>query len=513
MIAHRTIVGKWSGLAIAMTCFVSAIAIPIAISVNPRRQLARSPTTACGVVVLLFVCLILVCHAWARHADTPMSQRYAVLHPPVVMAWWAMITLAVPGYYAVANPNTIENLLTRVTVDYSFAAWGLLLVLIGSVMVCVGYAISSVFIRPSHWAVNLGRRPIRLRAVGIAYGAILAIQLFKLAITGVAYTADVSFSGPAAFMAWLDYTSGAMPLVLAMMTIGAIRDRWARPPVVWAWLVQFGLALASGFSTPLFNLLLVLGLSSLVAGFRPRRLVLPGLVGLMLAILVVPISEGIRVQSREGRFDGSAGAAPVAILTAFDESWGQGIGVGYAQFRDKMTGRQSESAMVPGIIMAVSPTLIPFAGSEELLAVPAYLVPRALWPGKPIINGGRWISYTYLGHPSTTVSSSAPTLYGHLYIFGGWWTAIFGSLALGALLAFITKQTLAVGLGAVLVGMAPVYIRVGAEYTSMVLTIVQQFIVLVMVYWAITKLSVSARPSFSPSAHRTSVAVRAGHAD
>jgi hypothetical protein len=145
--------------------------------------------------------------------------------------------------------------------------------------------------------------------------------------------------------------------------------------------------------------------------------------------------------------------------------------------------------------MSLTPSVIPFQGADKLLAIPTYLVPRALWPDKPIITSGRWLSSTYFGYDSATVNSAAATLYGHLYIFSGWSGAILGSVLLGLLLAFVAKNTLGAGLGSILIALVPVYVHVGSDYTSEVLGIIQQFIVLVAVYWGITHLSSGRRMS------------------
>jgi hypothetical protein len=405
------------------------------------------------------------------------------------MVWYATLMFAAPGYYGVAHPSTIRSLLGRVEFDYKYVAWGLVLMLVGSTALCVGYGIGMSVFAPARWVIRLGQERIQFRAVLLAYAGILLIQLLQLAVTSVAYAADVTSVGPSWFLAWIHYSVGVMPLVLALMVVGAIRQGWPRTPIALAWLIQCGLIFVSGFSKPMLNLILVFALASLLAGIRLRRLLIPGVLGLALAVLVVPIAEDIRVQLYEGQFDGSAGAAPFAVLTAFDQTWGQGSEVGWTVFSDKLIERQTVSAMSPGVMMSLTPSVIPFQGADKLLAIPTYLVPRALWPDKPIITTGRWLSSTYFGYDSTTVNSAAATLYGDLYIISGWWAAILGSVLLGMLLALVAKNTLGAGLGTVLVALVQVYVHVGSGYVSEVLAIVQQFVVLMVCYWGIVQLS------------------------
>ena len=59
------------------------------------------------------------------------------------------------------------------------------------------------------------------------------------------------------------------------------------------------------------------------------------------------------------------------------------------------------------------------------------LVPRAIWPGKPILDTGYEFSQTYYELPATVYTSSAITPVGDLYLHGGWIPVIVGMFLLG----------------------------------------------------------------------------------
>jgi len=65
------------------------------------------------------------------------------------------------------------------------------------------------------------------------------------------------------------------------------------------------------------------------------------------------------------------------------------------------------------------PAQIPFLSPLQLIETPAAaMVPRAIWPGKPVMVTGLTFSREFYELPPTT--ASADTLLGGLYWYGGW---------------------------------------------------------------------------------------------
>src|ERR1017187_3719104 len=67
----------------------------------------------------------------------------------------------------------------------------------------------------------------------------------------------------------------------------------------------------------------------------------------------------------------------------------------------------------------------------------ATLIPRAVWPGKPILDSGYEFSQNYYELPSTVYTSSAITPTGDLYLHGGWIPVIAGMFLLGCGVRFL----------------------------------------------------------------------------
>ena len=86
----------------------------------------------------------------------------------------------------------------------------------------------------------------------------------------------------------------------------------------------------------------------------------------------------------------------------------------------------------PAIIMQRTPGQIPYSDPIQLITGPlSALIPRALWPGKPILATGYQFGQEYFEEPSTVYSSMAITPVGDLYRHGGWLPVLMGMFALG----------------------------------------------------------------------------------
>ena len=86
----------------------------------------------------------------------------------------------------------------------------------------------------------------------------------------------------------------------------------------------------------------------------------------------------------------------------------------------------------PAIIMQRTPGQIPFGSSLDLAEAPLLeLVPRAIWPDKPILDDGYRVNQEYYGQPATSYSSDAVTPIGSLYQYGGWIPVIVGMFLFG----------------------------------------------------------------------------------
>ncbi len=155
------------------------------------------------------------------------------------------------------------------------------------------------------------------------------------------------------------------------------------------------------------------------------------LTGLVFLLIVVPFNQSYRSAARSESGILSARQA----LDAGPSILGQTIGTGNAGVLSSSATfllsriREIDS---PAIIMQRTPGEVGFASPARLVTGPlATLIPRAIWPGKPILDTGYEFSQIYYEAPATVYSSSAITPVGDLYLHGGWIPVIVGMFLLG----------------------------------------------------------------------------------
>lgn len=123
------------------------------------------------------------------------------------------------------------------------------------------------------------------------------------------------------------------------------------------------------------------------------------------------------------------------------------------------------------IIVQRTPTEIPYKPATDVAAAPFIgMVPRAIWPNKPILDTGLQFSREYYHLPNSVYSSSAITPIGDLYRHGGYATVIIGMALLGLLMALLdsTGQAIKDERWIFLVLMLfPTFLKQEIDYSSM----------------------------------------------
>lgn len=88
-----------------------------------------------------------------------------------------------------------------------------------------------------------------------------------------------------------------------------------------------------------------------------------------------------------------------------------------------------------------SPGEIAYRSPSRLLTDPiSNLVPRAIWPSKPVVTTGLDFSREYYNLPSSLLTSSAVTVTGDLFRHGGVGTVIVGMALLGAVVRLVDEH-------------------------------------------------------------------------
>ena len=93
------------------------------------------------------------------------------------------------------------------------------------------------------------------------------------------------------------------------------------------------------------------------------------------------------------------------------------------------------------IIVQRTPQQIGFRSPLQLIEAPLEgIVPRILWPGKPLNLTGYEFSQEYFDLPSTLYTSTPDTFVGGLYLYGGWLPMLAGMFLLGCVVRLLDDQ-------------------------------------------------------------------------
>jgi hypothetical protein len=155
--------------------------------------------------------------------------------------------------------------------------------------------------------------------------------------------------------------------------------------------------------------------------------------GFTFLLLVIPFNAAYREAVRGSGASMSTEEALEIVPATFEEiasptSWSETLSESYDMFMFRVR-------MIDNIAMIVqkAPDVIPYDSAVEYAQAPLVgLIPRSVWPDKPIMTSGYEFSQKYYDRPSYVYTSSAITNVGDLYMHGGWGTVLVGAFVLGS---------------------------------------------------------------------------------
>jgi len=412
--------------------------------------------------------------------------RLDLLELPVWYSLWPLGGFTLFGFFGLLN----EKYLHPAVGDISWLPQGLWLPILGLFGLWIGYKLGWVLPVASVRSHSVPRHnkawpEANFVFVWLLYGIICIERLWRISTMGVAYGADIAALGElSALNQWLNYLEQASLLVIAIVALQVFRGRWAKRSL---WIV-LGLELffifLSGFMKQLLWLGLVLYGAMRYAGHRLR--IRWGIIAAIIAIfaILVPIVGAYRPLISAGVVNTRSLESLISGLgQAIKLSWGQGIGNAFQMLTKKIVGRQAVVAETWGIILHTTPNIIPYWGVDRLLMIPAYVVPRALWPSKPILSLGVDFNIRYLGAPPTTNSSAAFTLFGDLYLSAGWPAVFVGMAIFGLIAALLYRHLVLQPLRRGQIGLTTLYIGTlvwimdpGIGYVGAMVGTIQRFV-------------------------------------
>lgn len=438
-------------------------------------------------MVIAFALLVAAILLYVLYAHMPGFGSFSVFAHPLFWSFvWLAAMFVLPGIYGALRPGFLEERYTTYSFSQTYTAWGVSLVVFGALIIWIGFDTLSRIVKPSAFLRNFGNRLPSARVLILAFGIVATLQLITLLTLGSEYSRDVSALGPfAGLLRLFAVIADTNLLIVAFIAYGAFLKRYSWHMLAAVVGVQIMLDLASGFRKPIVWMMLTIFIAALLAGANMRRLAAFGVILFGVAIIVVPMMPFIRQSITSGD--------PMlsALGHAYQESWGKGLGEGFAGFGDAVMRRQTEVAQMPGVILEQTPQDHRFRGWLEFLLIPTMLVPRFLWPGKPQVTQGVEFSHEYLGFPLSSTSSTAMTIMGEAYMFAGFGTLIVACLIVGGAAALVFRLFIQSGMIPLGIAMIPRLIDIDSQFSSMLLGFIQDAFIFTVVAVALVTLPAS----------------------
>lgn len=362
----------------------------------------------------------------------------------LLMPWFALVFIATFGLSTLAwleQPQGIQMVISPSSIP---AAIVLAAVGIGSTT--VGYLVGAVNLGPVGTSVGrmMAGRPKLPTMAGawLLYGIWASATLLLIRQGNFGYLQNVSnvVADASPYTRIVTLAAGFGPMAIVVAAWGLRR----RPTIGWfvtLWLfvlTEAGAALLSGVkeNIVLVAVAVLLGRGVRIGALPLRRVVI--VVGLLL-VIAVPVVTAYR----EVVNSGGSRLTPMQVLSNV-------IGIG-AQTQAESSVRKANQrgpfddflwreARISDLAVIVqrTPSEIPYLSDSQLLEAPVLgVVPRLIWPSKPVLTQTLDFSHEYYHLPRGLNSSSAITPTGDLYRHGGYVIVILGSLALGAFMALL----------------------------------------------------------------------------
>jgi hypothetical protein len=277
--------------------------------------------------------------------------------------------------------------------------------------------------------------PWILYAIGTAARIVTVVTTGLFGYVGDVQSAVTSASG---YQQLLSDLSLCAPLAVAAAALQVFRERvpGARVTLTVLVIAEIAVGAAAGDKEGFIITFLAVAIPFTTArrGVHNGLLAFSGLAftGLAFLLIVVPFNQSYRSNDRSASGTLSVSQALDAAPSILGQTIGSGNAGGVLSSSATFLVSRFREIDSPAIIMQRTPGQIGFVSPVQLVTGPiATLVPRAVWPGKPILDPGYEFSQTYYGLPAGVYTSSALTVVGDLYLHGGWIPVIVGMFFLG----------------------------------------------------------------------------------
>lgn len=224
---------------------------------------------------------------------------------------------------------------------------------------------------------------------------------------------------------------GPLAVAAAAIQVFGEHRRPARLTLVILFLAEIALGALAGGKQSFIVAVLAILIPFGAARLRVPRTAVVG-AALVFLLLVIPFNQGYRTTVRGAdnlSVQQAISAAPEVLEESLQIASTPGtLSESFGSFLTRI-----RLIDIPALILQRTPEQIAYRDLTEVALAPAIgLVPRAIWPGKPVLNTGYQFAQTYYG-TSDAFTSSAITPQGDFYRHGGWLVMLAGMALLGLL--------------------------------------------------------------------------------
>lgn len=278
-------------------------------------------------------------------------------------------------------------------------------------------------------AVRSRFTPWVIYAIGVIARVLTALTTGRFGDVG--NTAS-TYSTAAGYQQILSELSYFCPLAICAAALQVYRERapGARITLIVLFIVELAFGAAAGGKGSFVVAVLAVAIPMSAAKYRlPKAVVIGGILALL--VIIIPFNQEYRSAAGGSTSLSTSQAIEEAPAILRQSITSQGV-FGAVGTSTAYLLQRFQEIEGPAIILQRTPDQIAFSSPIQLVEMPlAYMVPRALWPDKPILESGYEFSQQYYEIPSTTITASAISPIGDLYRHGGWIPVAVGMLIFG----------------------------------------------------------------------------------
>ena len=277
------------------------------------------------------------------------------------------------------------------------------------------------------------------------FGVGIGAQLCYAALTGsLGYVGSAATNGTSAasYSQLLALTGECVPLAVAAAAIRAHSVRTTGSRVTLA--VLFTAAVVAGAAAGGKTSFVVAVIAAIIPYSVSRRRLPAGVIVAAIAfflLVVIPFNQAYRTSAR-GSVTLSTSQAIATVPNIAGQVLARDLSLAaLGQSADYLAVRV-RTIDSPAIILQRTPSEIPYSNPASLLISPVVdLIPRVVWPGKPVLTLGWQMSQEYYQLPAQIFTASNITPEGDLFRHGGWLVLAAGMLLGGCGIRILDETT------------------------------------------------------------------------